>query len=234
MNILVKKTVLNTAFLALLFFIFSCGNSTTENTGNAENNNQSFALYKQFKEKFAPLSLPYEMRTDNKNYAAFTALLTENHHIDSSFRKVFYLDSLTKEPSSDSTNANTPCCKFYHVGKFFETATFSVILYARNNLPPADEIYIFLATIDKDGKKIDEILFHKPESTLPPTEQNRISMVKADSTIHINNLTNDYLFEAGKEQAKLQRQTLHEKIYKISPAGKIEKVKEENQEVPLQ
>jgi hypothetical protein len=229
MNILAKKILLNSLFSFFLLLGFSCGSSTTENASNGN----IFALYKQFKEKFAPLSLPYEMKTDNKNYAAFTALLTENHHIDSTFRRVFSLDSLTKEASAESIHTSALCCKFYHIGKFFETATFSVILYARNNLPPSDDIYIFLATIDKDGKKIDEILFHKPESTLPPTELNRISSIKADSTIHINNLTNDYQFEAGQEKAKLQRQTLHEKIYKINAIGKIELVKEENKEVPL-
>jgi hypothetical protein len=112
-------------------------------------------------------------------------------------------------------------------------ASFSAILYARNNLPPHDDIYIFLATMDKEGKKIDEILFHKPDNALPPTELSRISSVKEDSAIHIEKITTDYQFAMGKEDVSLHKETSHKKIYKISPLGKIELVKEENEEMPL-
>ncbi len=201
----------------------------------ASENASSFAPYKIFNERFADLSLPYEMETNHKNYAAFTALLTENYHIDSSFRNVFVLDSLSKEKNIDSLHTSTAiqCCQFYHIGKFYESSSFSVVLYARNNVPPHDDIYIFLATMDKDGKKIDEILFHKPESTLPPTELNRKSSFNADSTIHISRLTSDYQFVADKDKANLHRQVLHEKSYKINDLGKIEMLREENKEIPI-
>lgn len=218
-------------FIALSVIIFACDGGSEE----VQKDNTTFALYKKFNEKFPPLSLPYQMSTDNKNYGAFTALLSENHHIDSSFRHFFALDSTTTEKSIDSTHIQPAAdsCRFYHVGKLYETALFSVILYARNNLPPHDDIYIFLATMDKEGKKIDQILFHKPESTLPPTELNRTSSVREDSTIHISRLTTDYQFVGGKEEANPHKKTLNEKIYKISKEGKIELLSEEKREVPL-
>lgn len=223
------KKLHSTCIIALLMFVGACDNAPKE-TENAA----SFAPYKTFTEKFATLSLPLEMETDHKSYAAFTALLTENHHVDSSFRNVFVLDSLTKEKNIDSLHSDVAiqCCRFYHIGKLYETATFSAVLYARNNLPPHDDIYIFLATMDKEGKKIDEILFHKPESTLPPTELNRKSAITMDSTIHISRLTRDFQFVADKEKADLHRQMLHERSYKINKLGKIELLKEESKEIP--
>jgi hypothetical protein len=227
-----KQIVMNYFLLLLMVFAFvACGNEADQK--GTQKANIPFALYKKFNEKFAPLSVPYEMITDNKNYSAFTALLTENHHIDSTFRRVFLLDSLTKQ-ATDSLHQSSECCKFYHVGKLYETAVYSTVLYARNNLPPHDDIYIFLATMDKDGKKIDEILFHKPESVLPPTEVSRISSVKADSTIHIQKLTTDYQLGIKEKDKKMIKQTLHEKIYKINDLGKIELLKTEDKEVPLQ
>ena len=230
-KIIQMKKLYFICLIAILVLTLACNDSPPKEK-------QSVTLsapYKTFNEKFTPLSLPYKMETDNKNYAAFTALLTENHHIDSSFRNIFTLDSLTKEKSVDSilVHAAAKCCQFYHVGKVYETSSFSVILYARNNFPPHDDIYIFLATMDKDGKKIDEILFHKPESILPPAEINRISTILADSTIHLSKLTSDYQFVADKEKANLHRQILHEKSYKINSLGKIALLKEENKEIPL-
>lgn len=218
-------------FLAYLLILCACGGKETQK--EVSSNNNSFALYKKFNEKFPSLSIPYEMITDNKNYSAFTALLTENHHIDSTFRNIFRLDSLTRQVT-DSMPQTQDCCKFYHVGKLYETATYSAVLYARNEMPPHDDIYIFLATMDRDGKKIDEILFHKPESVLPPTEVNRISSVKADSSIHIQKLTTDYQLATKEKGIKMMKQTLHFKIYKINATGKIELLQEEDKDLPLQ
>lgn len=217
--------------LVCVFALCACGGN--EKKKEVSNSTTSFALYKNFNEKFPLLSLPYEMITDNKNYSAFTALLTENHHIDSTFRSTFLLDSLSRQ-QADSTSQMSACCKFYHVGKLYETAIYSAILYARNDIPPHDDIYIFLATMSRDGKKIDEILFHKPESVLPPTEVSRISSVKADSTIHIQKLTTDYQLATKEKGKKMMKQTLHAKIYKISAAGKIELLQEEDKDIPLQ
>jgi hypothetical protein len=145
------------------------------------------------------------------------------------------LDSLTKEahPDSMAHHPDSQCCKFYFVGKLFETATYSAILYARNNLPPHDDIYIFLATMDKEGKKIDEILFHKPEMSLPPTELKRFSVVNVDSSIVINRLSMDYQFVAGKETPALKHQTLFEKTYKFNSNGKIELTNDSKKEIPI-
>lgn len=217
--------------IALLILVFACNNATE----GIQSTEGLLDTYADFSGKFPPLSLPYQMNTDHKNYGTFSALLTENHHIDSTFRHIFILDSVTKEKGADSAHLHSEatCCRFYHVGKLYETALFSVVLYARNNFPPHDDIYIFLATVDKSGKKIDEILFHKPESTLPHTEISRTSTVKEDSTVHISKLTSDYQFAAGKEQADLHCQTLHEKAYKIDQTGTIKLIKEENKEIPL-
>jgi hypothetical protein len=87
--------------------------------------------------------------------------------------------------------------------------------------------------MDKNGRKIDEILFHKPESSLPPTELNRKSFINTDSTIHISRLTSDYQFGTDKDKANLRRQVLHEKSYKINTLGKIALLKEENKEMPI-
>ena len=226
-----KRILLHYLQLFLSVFILAaCGSSTDEKT--AYKTNTSFALYKKFNEKFPPLSMPYEMITDNKNYSVFTALLTENHHIDSTFRNTFLLDSIYRQ-ATDSLSSAASCCKFYHVGKLYETAIYSTVLYARNDMPPHDDIYIFLATMDREGKKIDEILFHKPESALPPTEISRTSLVKADSTIHVQNITTDYQLATEGKDKKMMKQTRHEKIYKINLSGKIELLKEENEEVPL-
>lgn len=227
---IMMKKLYTIYFIVLSVIIFACNNGK-----EGEKSTIAFTSYKIFNEKFPPLSLPYQMSTDNKNYGAFSALLSENHHVDSSFRHVFVLDSTTIEKGIDSTHIQSEinCCRFYHVGKLYETDLFSVVLYARNNLPPHDDIYIFLATVDKEGKKIDEILFHKPESTLPPTELNRTSSVREDSTIHISKLTSDYQFVGGKDEANLHKKTLHEKTYKMSKSGKIELLSEENKEIPL-
>jgi hypothetical protein len=231
---MIMKYILTSSMLLVLLisFLFACGNNG-ETKNEEDKTTVSFALYKQFNEKFPTLSLPYEMLTDNKNYAAFTALLTENHHIDSTFRSVFLLDSLTRQ-KTDSVPTAYDCCKFYHVGKLYETAAFSAMLYARNDMPPHDDIYIFLATMDKNGKKIDEILFHKPESVLPPTEVNRISSIKPDTTIHVQKLTTDFQLATKEKEKKMMKQTLHSKIYKISPAGKITLLQEEDKDLPMQ
>ncbi|SFF15816.1 hypothetical protein [Thermoflexibacter ruber] len=215
-------------------FIFAVLSILSACSGQQTSNQSNFGAYKKFNEHFAPLTLPYEMLTDNSSYSTFTALLDENRHIDSTFRHVFVLDSLTKEehPDSVSHHTATTCCKFYFVGKVFETANYSAVLYARNNLPPNDDIYIFLATMDKEGKKIDEILFHKPVSTLPPTELKRYSIIDTDSSVVVSHLLLDYLFGKEKDALSLKKQILSEKRYQFTNEGKIKLIGDSRKEIP--
>lgn len=226
------------AYLYINFCVFitlcmwACSGNKQE---NATNNHANFDLYQSFNQHFAPLSLPFQMETNNANFSVFTALLDENRHIDSTFRHIFVLDSLTQEAHPDSLTHHPiyECCKFYYVGKLFETANYSTLLYARNNLPPHDDIYIFLATMDKTGKKIDEILFHKPMASLPPTELKRVSIINADTSIMVNHVSLDYEFAKGKESMELKHKTLHEKYYTIAPNGKIQLVNQMTKEIPM-
>jgi hypothetical protein len=218
-------------YLIFIFFILSI---LAACSGQENDSQSNFGAYKKFNEHFAPLTLPYEMLTDNLSYSTFTALLDENRHIDSTFRHVFVLDSLTKEehPNSVSHHTEATCCKFYFVGKVFETANYSAVLYARNNLPPNDDIYIFLATMDKEGKKIDEILFHKPISTLPPTELRRYSVIDTDSSVIVSHLLLDYLFGKEKDALNLKQKILSEKRYRFTDEGKIKLVGDSRKEIP--
>ncbi len=218
-------------FIVLFFFILSILSACSSQKGE---NRSNFGAYKKFNEHFAPLTLPYEMLTNNSSYSTFTALLDENRHIDSTFRHIFIVDSLTKEKQPDSVShySEVKCCKFYFVGKLFETTTYSAVLYARNNLPPHDDIYIFLATMDKDGKKIDEILFHKPASTLPPTELRRYSAVNVDTSVVVNHLLLDYLFGKEKDALSLKKQILLEKRYQFTKEGKIKLIEDTRKEIP--
>lgn len=100
------------------------------------------------------------------------------------------------------------------------------------NLPPNDDIYIFLATMDKEGRKIDEILFHKPVSTLPPTELRRYSVIDTDSSVVVSHLLLDYLFGKEKDALNLKQKVLSEKRYQFTNEGKIKLVGDTRKEIP--
>ena len=221
----------NTTYYINLLSFLVLGLASCQTPASQPNESDKFKLYSQFNQHFNHLQLPYKLTTNSKNYSVFTAMLTENQHIDSTFRHIFVLDSLQHEYYSDSIahGKQENCCKFYHIGKIFETTQYAAVLYARNNLPPQDEIYIFLATMDKQGNKIDEILFHKPMFSLPPTELQRTSEIRLDSTIHISKLIVEYEFEKNTDNMKVSHEVLYEKTYQINPQGKIE-LKAENKQ----
>ncbi|TAD99266.1 MAG: hypothetical protein EAZ97_09255 [Bacteroidetes bacterium] len=220
-------------FIGVFCLIFSCQEKKQEQENLSDVNTE----VKRFLKQFDVLALPYQMLSDPQNHATFQALLGENHLLDSNFVERFQLNRSFIESELDSTHEQ-PESKNYHfyaIGKCFMNPKYTIILYGRDG-KLEDDNYIFLASFDSKGQKIDEILFHKPLLALPPIEIKRLSIIKADSSFMLNSVTEESKFvdKKDKKQDYMQfvKKVSHEKFYKIDAYGKFILVNNTDKDLP--
>ncbi len=216
----------NITFLTLICFAWISGCS--ENKTNKAVDNK----IKVFFRSFDSLKLPYSLITDASNHNTFNALMDINHQLDSALVSRFELNYLMRELDSigEPVLEKTPY-QFYSIGSVFKTTQYVALLYGRNTSSNEDAC-VFLATYGKDGKKIDEIVFHRPLLSLPPTEIRRISEISTDTTFVITTVTEEHRFVNERNNyMELVEQKAHDKIYKIEPSGRILLKDERNRQI---
>lgn len=218
-----KSTLL---FVALIF-LYAC---TDKNKIQQEEHHKEVV---RFFKSFSPLEKPFDLVTDVGSLSIFNALMSEHFSIDSTLSSKFAFNADQHEDSLQKA-ASTEHFNYYNMGKVGETEKYYAVLYGRNS-SVQDDAYVFLATFDKEGNKIDEVIFHKPLLELPPIEVKQDSKLTTDSTFSIITVTEEHEFVDKKGQyMELIKQIAHQKNYKIEANGKIELVSSENQELSAQ
>jgi len=184
------------------------------------------SLTAQFFKNFSPLNLPYIISTGSGSQATFQALMTENHVLDSSLVIEYELDNIKQEPI-DSTQSmehfvsDKSAYKYYSIGRVCENEQFVALLYGRDN-PSHEDVCVVLVTYNKQGKKIDQIIFHRPLWELPPVEIQKVSHIKTDTTISLTSIVEEHRFVNEKNNyMELIEKNQLDKIYRFESTGKI-------------
>jgi len=210
-------------FLTILLSM-GCANRPSEQPPETTAPDEGFT---HFLKKFPELDLPYKMMTDptntSSNHTVLTDLLTENYEIDTLEITDFELNTAIEELDSlQEDSVITSNFKFYALGQVYDKDSRTALLYGRADAETEENFVVFLATYDQAGKKIDEVIFHRPLHLLPPRDLRRISEIGVDSVIRLVQIHEEHeLVNDDEGYMKLESQTAHELSYNLQEDGKI-------------